>query len=183
MMKRAEFTAGSLSLNLIDTVSKRSVEDVELLRGVEDLDAWLAAAGFDQGVSTSEKDLADIRALREAAFEVLSCWIDGTPFPRNAIGLLNSWASRADFRPQYREGGVKMVSAKPVEAMLSTIAADALLLLNDDQRQRLRRCPDCQMLFLDASRPGKRVWCSSSSGCGNRAKVRRHRARLKKENR
>jgi len=182
-VKRAEFTAGSLSLNLIDTVSKRSVEDIDLLQGVEDLDDWLALAGFDQKVSTSEQDLTDIRSLREAAFEVLSCWIDGISLPNNAIGLLNSWASRPDFRPQYRAGGVEMVSAMPVEAMLSTIAADALLLLSDEKRQRLRRCPDCQMLFLDTSRPGKRVWCSSSSGCGNRAKVRRHRARLKKENR
>jgi predicted RNA-binding Zn ribbon-like protein len=35
------------------------------------------------------------------------------------------------------------------------------------------------MLFFDASPPGKRLWCSSSSGCGNRAKTRRHRQSMK----
>ena len=35
---------------------------------------------------------------------------------------------------------------------------------------------DCGLLFVDASRPGQRRWCSMER-CGNLAKVRGHRAR------
>ncbi|MFD0576716.1 CGNR zinc finger domain-containing protein [Dactylosporangium darangshiense] len=41
---------------------------------------------------------------------------------------------------------------------------------------RLRECADpaCNALFLDASRPGSRRWCSMET-CGNRAKKQRLR--------
>ncbi|MBJ7439049.1 MAG: CGNR zinc finger domain-containing protein, partial [Sphingopyxis sp.] len=42
---------------------------------------------------------------------------------------------------------------------------------------RLRECDGCKMYFLDNTRGRRRRWCSSASGCGNRAKVRRHRDR------
>ncbi|NEE48667.1 CGNR zinc finger domain-containing protein, partial [Streptomyces sp. SID8455] len=43
----------------------------------------------------------------------------------------------------------------------------------------IRTCgaDDCRLLFVDTSRPGKRRWCSMER-CGNRHKVRAHRARL-----
>jgi CGNR zinc finger len=43
---------------------------------------------------------------------------------------------------------------------------------------RVRRCtnPDCNILFLDTSRPGKRRWCSMAT-CGNQAKKANQRAR------
>ena len=54
-------------------------------------------------------------------------------------------------------------------------AADTLVL---DELTRVRRCAgaDCSRVFHDATRNGARRWCDMS-GCGNRAKAARHRAR------
>ncbi|MBW8872916.1 MAG: CGNR zinc finger domain-containing protein, partial [Leifsonia sp.] len=43
---------------------------------------------------------------------------------------------------------------------------------------RIRECSaeDCRLVYLDTSRSGTRRWCSMHR-CGNRAKVREHRAR------
>ena len=61
---------------------------------------------------------------------------------------------------------------------LPWLAAQNLLELD---RDRLRACAghDCVLHFYDTSRAGKRMWCSMT-GCGNRAKARRHyeRSRL-----
>jgi hypothetical protein len=44
-------------------------------------------------------------------------------------------------------------------------------------RDRLRICgnPHCRLVFLDASKSATRRWCDDA-GCGNRDRVRRHRA-------
>ena len=55
---------------------------------------------------------------------------------------------------------------------LPWLAAQNLLELD---RERVRACasPDCTLHFYDASRAGRRQWCSMAM-CGNRAKARRH---------
>ena len=99
---------------------------------------------------------------------------------KEAIASLNAAAGRPDLRPQFIDGELTLVASKPFDALLSRIAADAIEHIAREKRDRLRRCSECRMLFRDNSRPGKRQWCSSTSGCGNRAKVRRHRANAKK---
>jgi predicted RNA-binding Zn ribbon-like protein len=67
-----------------------------------------------------------------------------------------------------------------VDAVLSTVARDAIDLLASGAVERVRTCggDDCTLLFVDSSRPGKRRWCSMEI-CGNKAKaadLRRRRA-------
>ncbi|MFE7130281.1 CGNR zinc finger domain-containing protein [Streptomyces sp. NPDC057638] len=52
------------------------------------------------------------------------------------------------------------------------------VVLTGPHAHRVRVCAahDCQLLFADTSRPGRRRWCSMER-CGNREKVRAHRAR------
>jgi predicted RNA-binding Zn ribbon-like protein len=40
---------------------------------------------------------------------------------------------------------------------------------------RLKRCAECERFFLDGTRSRTQRWCSPS--CGDRARVRAHRAR------
>ena len=63
-------------------------------------------------------------------------------------------------------------------AVLSAVARDGINVLTGTIAGRLRECEggDCRLVFLDASRPGSRRWCSMER-CGNRAKVRAHRAK------
>jgi predicted RNA-binding Zn ribbon-like protein len=120
------------------------------------------------------------RALREAIYRSCLAVIAGRPLAGGDVRTLNETAARPPLRPCLVGQELVQVADLPVEAALSTLAADALRLFGTGLRERIRVCPGCQMLFVDNSRPGRRRWCSSVSGCGNRAKVRNLRARRKK---
>jgi predicted RNA-binding Zn ribbon-like protein len=54
--------------------------------------------------------------------------------------------------------------------------------LADGSWSRLRRCPDCKLVFWDRTRNASKVWCGMYAGadgraCGSIAKVRRYRTR------
>lgn len=65
-----------------------------------------------------------------------------------------------------------------LSGLLGPIVRAAAELLTSDHGRRIRECAGetCGWLFLDVSRNGRRRWCDMRV-CGNRAKVRRHRAR------
>jgi predicted RNA-binding Zn ribbon-like protein len=69
-----------------------------------------------------------------------------------------------------------------VHAALASLARDAIDLLSGPLATRVRECAaeDCALLFVDASRPGRRRWCSME-GCGNRAKTTSYRRRQAKQ--
>ena len=181
-MKRAfQFSSGSLALDFADTVAGRATVPTELLAGPADLDRWFAEAGLSFSGPVSGADVATARAIRDAIYQAVGCVIDGGEPDEETIAILNTAAAKPDLRPQWTPQGVVYVAAVGVEAAFARIAADAIEVLRVEGRARLRRCPECGMLFHDRSRPGKRRWCSSASGCGNRAKVRRHRANKRKE--
>jgi predicted RNA-binding Zn ribbon-like protein len=70
------------------------------------------------------------------------------------------------------------VSADPVTAGLSRIAAGYASAVASGLWPRLRRCPaeDCQWAFWDSSPAGSRRWCTMRV-CGNRAKARAYSSR------
>ena len=178
--RQFEFISGSLCLDFADTLGNRRAEPVERLAAPGDLDRWLGATGLGDSfrrMSTSA-DLAGARALRDAIFRFATAAIEDAPPDVRDIQTINRWAKRMPVRPRIAGVRIQMTAKQPVEAALSTIAADAIELILGPQRSRIRVCPECQMVFVDTSRPGKRRWCSSASGCGNRAKVRAHRSRM-----
>jgi|CXWL01.1.fsa_nt_gi predicted RNA-binding Zn ribbon-like protein len=63
-----------------------------------------------------------------------------------------------------------------VARVLWPVAWSAALLLTGPDLVRLKGCDGCGRLFFDASRNRSRRWCDMQ-GCGNRAKVARHRQR------
>ncbi len=176
---RFEFNAGSPALCLVDTLGKRGGEGVERLITPDNLVAWLRAAGFPtDGIErVTEQLVSDARCLREAVYRCGLSVIDRRPMADTDIKVINRAAAKPPLRPQMVRGALIQTGGAPVEAALSVLAADALHVLGTALRERIRICPDCQMMFLDTSRPGRRRWCSSVSGCGNRAKVRNLRAR------
>ena len=62
--------------------------------------------------------------------------------------------------------------------VVAEIARDAARTLGRPTRDRLHVCEGgrCGLTFLDASRPGRRRWCSMQR-CGNRHKVHAYRER------
>ena len=165
--------------DFVDTLGNRRAEPVERLAAPADLDLWFDAAGLgipDRHTSTVV-DLEGARSLRDAIFRVAISAIEGTITDVTDSRTLNRWALRMPLRPTIVGERIQMTAKRPVEAALSKIAAEAIELVFGPLRSRIRVCPECRMVFVDMSRPGKRRWCSSAAGCGNRAKVRAHRTR------
>ena len=170
------FIAGCLSLSFVDTLGGRGGAPVERIGDRESLARWLLAAGLAPADPVPDRaDVEDAWALREAIYRAArAAMLSGAPADSD-ISRINDAALAPPPRPQFSVSGMRFVADAPVAAAFSAIAADAIGTLG--RPGRLRECPECRMLFLDTSRPGRRRWCSSAAGCGNRAKVRNHRAR------
>jgi predicted RNA-binding Zn ribbon-like protein len=171
--------SGRLSLDFVATVGERWRRSFERLLGPEDLARWLVKSGMLRDrPPVSIRELEAGRALRETINRLARPGIESEP---GDVKELNRWAARAPLAPQLTDrGDLVWVSRRPVEASLATIARDTLDLLTGPLAGRIRECgaPDCALLFLDASRPGRRRWCSGEA-CGNRTRTKTYRQRLK----
>ncbi len=173
-----EFIAGSLSLCFVDTLGGRGGELNERLSCDRDFANWLQAAGLT--IALDHGDLDQAKLLRTAIYEVCRAVVSGAEINAFDLETLNRFAVVPPLRPQVTNNGRTEYTAEdPFSAALSTIAEDAINLLSGEFRARIRICSGCQMVFVDKSRPGKRRWCSSAFGCGNKAKMAARRQRAK----
>lgn len=149
-----------------------------------DLGDWLSARYDGLGATPSERELLDARSLRDAIARLALCAADGhTPDARD-VDMVNLFAATPDVPPALG-GGSRQAGAGRlrVSQAMSSVARDAVALFAatgflGDAERRIKRCaaPDCTLVYHDDSRAGTRRWCSMQK-CGNRAKVRAHRAR------
>lgn len=174
------FEAGAESLDFAYTGDMgRGVPEWEKLHSPADLGAWLTEhVGHVSADDASERDLADALILRGALTRLYVAAADGDPFVADDVDTLNLFAATPDIPPAL-DGGRRQAGAGRIRVAqaLSTLAREAVgaLAARDD---RIRRCDadDCRMVYRDESRTNNRRWCSMQR-CGNRAKVRAHRAR------
>jgi predicted RNA-binding Zn ribbon-like protein len=77
-----------------------------------------------------------------------------------------------------------VIRARRLEWLLAAIARSAAELIAEGPAAPIRKCgnPDCPLYFYDASRTGRRRWCSMSV-CGNRSKVAAHALRARRAGR
>ena len=125
-------------------------------------------------------------ALRDLLYQVLApIGSGGEPAPEVLEQLNRAWRSVALQRRLVPvEGGFQWGwrdvegSEAPLERVVWPVIHSAAEVLTAPEVRRLRRCKadDCGWLFIDASRNRSRRWCDMND-CGNRAKVRRFRAR------
>jgi predicted RNA-binding Zn ribbon-like protein len=146
----------------VDLLNTRWIQDGTL----RDL---LAEPGGPAAWGHPEADADALRAARDAIAAALA----GDPAPINDVlahGRIAVWLDA-------RGAEQRRVEVDDERWRLPWLAAHNLLEL---PRERIRACAghDCVLHFYDASRSGRRQWCSMS-GCGNRAKARRHYARSK----
>jgi predicted RNA-binding Zn ribbon-like protein len=95
------------------------------------------------------------------------------------VDVINLFAATPDIPPAL-DGGTRQAgrTRARVGQALSAIARESIELLAPANAERVRECAadDCDLIFFDESRSNNRRWCSMQR-CGNRAKVRAHRAR------
>ncbi|MFI0482931.1 CGNR zinc finger domain-containing protein [Actinomadura sp. 9N215] len=174
------FRAGRSSLDLCSTLLWRHRSPVELLRRPEDVSRWLVEAGLcPVGCVAGDADLRRARGLREVIYRLVRAQVEGTGLTGPDVARLNAAAAAAVRVPRLTTGGrVEWVADAPMPAAFAEVARDCIDLLTGPLAGRLHECaaPDCAFLFVDTSRAGKRRWCAMNR-CGNRQRVRDHRAR------
>ncbi|GAA1528440.1 putative RNA-binding Zn ribbon-like protein [Agromyces terreus] len=151
----------------------------EQLHAPDDLTEWLRERFPVQMGAARSRDLFDAVALRDAIARMARSAARGEDARGADIDVVNLYAATPDIPPTLA-GGTRQAgrSVHTVSQALATIARDAVDVFSPDNAGRLRECDgaDCTMVYLDTSRAATRRWCSMQR-CGNRAKVRAHRAR------
>ena len=174
------FVAGRLCIDFTQTggeTGKRAYW--ERFHSPSDLADWLAESPLQlQGIQAKPEEFRTALLLREAIWRTAQAIGQSeTPLAED-IEVINRAAAAPDLPPQLALEDLEQVWYSPstATAALSTIARDAINLFSGDLRSRIRTCenPNCGLMFVDASRPGKRRWCLMKR-CGNIAKTSQYR--------
>jgi predicted RNA-binding Zn ribbon-like protein len=177
------FDAGSLALNFVTTVKHRGAQSRDLLSTPAALADWLRRACFDAlDVEPSFQDVEEALLLREAIYRAVRALIHHQTPQADDVNRINITSAYSLAVPQIDTASyhLQWVSTDPINACLADIARNAVIVIGNGDRRRLKMCdnPSCQMLFFDRSFANRRRWCAMPI-CGNRAKVTLHRQRKK----
>jgi predicted RNA-binding Zn ribbon-like protein len=158
---------------------------VDWARGAGVLSAPTAAELRRRGEShpaEAQRVLLDTRELRECLHALFSAVADEKPPAAPLLAALAGYLG-AGFRQArlvFQEGTLQWAPG-PVAALediTRELARAAARLVGSGSLSRVRPCAaeDCRWWFVDDTRNHSRRWCEMKT-CGNRAKLRRFRAR------
>jgi predicted RNA-binding Zn ribbon-like protein len=127
--------------------------------------------------------LRQMREVREVLYLLFRSIAEGGEPPAAAITRLGAWwHDERSRRELIRENGAFALRLRVREGELDPmrwpVIASAVDFLLSDRTARLRRCAECDWLFVDGSRKGTRIWCKKE--CGDRERARRHYARVRR---
>ncbi|AGW40607.1 hypothetical protein O159_03980 [Leifsonia xyli subsp. cynodontis DSM 46306] len=174
------FDSGSLALDFACTAGLGQPEGAwPTVVDAAGLNGWLTERFPEVAPTAGLREFRDADTLREAIGRLARRASEGGSLGPDDVDIVNLFAATADI-PPVLAGGARQAGrtkARPHQA-LGTIARDAVRLFGPQTEGRIRECSaeDCTLLYLDTSRSANRRWCSMQR-CGNRAKVRAHRAR------
>ncbi len=174
--QRRLLASGSPALDVVHTGGVGAWVEADLVVDEPALAWWLGVL-LERSV-VGGPGLRNFRELREALFHCARSHVAGRPFRSCDVEVLNRFA-RGPALPIAMDGtGKAVLPVVNVDEALAHIAREGIALLTGPLRGRIRECAadDCQLLFVDTSRPGRRQWCSMAR-CGNIAKTRAYRGR------
>ncbi|MET9019058.1 CGNR zinc finger domain-containing protein [Actinopolymorpha sp. NPDC004070] len=186
------FDPGALCLEFLVTGGPGRLARWETLDRPDGLRTWLADCRLHLDpaqVHVTAEALASARRVRDALWRLVRDAAHGTtheadddvelmPTPAD-LTQVNAAAARPPLAPRIAADGThEWTLPTDAEQVVSTVARDAIDLLTGPYAGRIRECDgdNCRLVFVDTSRPGRRRWCSMER-CGNRHKLRAHRAR------
>jgi predicted RNA-binding Zn ribbon-like protein len=186
---------GHIALDFINTARGEGGDELfECLRRYEDLVAWSYHVGLlsDSGASRllrearkrpSESKTTFRRALdlRNALGEVFYAITQGRRPPTADLETVHN-AHRdalAHARLSRNDQGFAWTwtQGDDLARMIWPVVYKATDLLTTGELHRVKSCPGCGWLFLDASKNRSRRWCTMENGCGTHEKMRRYIAR------
>lgn len=179
--KPFRFDPGALCLELLTTGGPGEFARHEVLHEPRDLAGWAERSRLPHGLelAVTRDEVVAARALRDALFLLTAARAQGRPLDPGHLAVVNAAAAGAPLVARLEADGTRAWAPGATGArLLSTVARDAVELFTGPYADRIRECGahDCYLLFVDTSRPGRRRWCAMEH-CGNRHKVRAHRAR------
>jgi len=138
------------------------------------------AAAFPGVPVPTRRQAAELLELREGLLRLLAA----PPAPEDAAWL-GGWFGRTGLgvRVGVEDGALAIGHAALARSGLAGAVVEAVAeAVAGGTWSRLRRCPDCKLVFWDRTRNASKVWCGMYAGtdgraCGSIAKVRRYRAR------
>ncbi|HWW02078.1 MAG TPA: ABATE domain-containing protein [Candidatus Acidoferrum sp.] len=200
--KKFQLIGGDLCLDFTNTVGgKRGVIEREHLKTYADVLSWSRQAGIvdDARAERLAKLAADRPSeaghvleraveLRETIYRIFAAIVEGRAAADADLARLNSELASALGRLRVRAGADgfdwRWADDEPLlEHPLGPVARAAAELLTDRARPaHVQRCEGdrCGWLFIDSSKNHSRRWCDMRD-CGNRAKVRRHRLKQRRD--
>jgi len=194
---KLQLVGGLLCLDLVNTTGARtSGIPRERLRSYDDLLVWsrrariLKASEADRLRGEAAKHPAEAKRamgrvleLREELYQLFRAIAEGGEPPPESVRRLGRWwradRQRRELTAESRGYTLQLqVSKDELDAMVWPIVISAVELLVSDLRAKIKRCGECDWLFMDASKNGSRVWCKKQ--CGDRVRARRHYHRIRR---
>jgi predicted RNA-binding Zn ribbon-like protein len=190
-----DLVGGLLCLDLANTTGARaSGVPRERLRSYDDLLVWSRRASIlgaaeagrlrkqaAQRPAEAKRALGRVRELREELYRLFRAIAEGGEPSPESLRQLGKWW-RADRQRRELTAGDRgftlrlQISEDELDAMVWPIVISAVELLVSHLLTKLKRCGECDWLFVDASKNGSRMWCKKQ--CGDRVRARRHYGRL-----
>lgn len=170
------FRTGRACLDFAHTGATPYWVEPELVYDVASLERWLAHVLGLGCIRARVRDVAEAHRLRDSVLRLALARAEGRQLAPEDIQTVNAFATAAPPVPEMALDGTAAPLTASATAGLSAIARDTIDLMTGPLGQRIRVCAaeGCSLLFVDASRPGTRRWCSMQR-CGNLRKVRAHR--------
>jgi predicted RNA-binding Zn ribbon-like protein len=197
-VKDIPLVGGSLCLDFVNTTGARgSAAPRERLTCYGDLLTWGQRAGIvgadnarrlRRAAATRKREAANAlrkaHSVREDMYDLLSAFVDGRRPTAEAVARVSAhWrAARRNQELVLDQGGFTVRTVEKdmdLGGLISPIVAAAVDLLTSDRLAQMKRCAECDWLFLDTSKNRTRRWCKST--CGNRARSRERYDRRRTE--
>jgi predicted RNA-binding Zn ribbon-like protein len=180
-----QFDPGALCLELLITGGPGPYRRYEVLHQPADLAAWTERSRLTPTpeLQISDAEVANARRLRDALFRAAIARARSEPPAPRDLEVINQAAAHPSLAPAIGSDGNRQWSGTASGThLLATVARDAVELFTGPLAHRIRTCAaeNCQLIYVDTSRPGRRRWCSMEH-CGNRHKVRALRTRRSEE--
>jgi predicted RNA-binding Zn ribbon-like protein len=181
--KDFRFQDARLCFSFAGTLGDRGKpQPYERLREPADLGRWCVESGcLSAPPLCTFDDLVRAKQLREAVQQIGEALAAEAAPPGKDITIINSAAAKPPLIPKLSaDGKVVRWQGDGLDAVLSAVARDLLVLCDSPLRERVRICGNdaCGVPFVDTSHAGLRRWCSMKT-CGALAKKRAYRARLR----
>jgi predicted RNA-binding Zn ribbon-like protein len=177
---------GAVCLDFVNTTGARaSHEPRERLRSIRDVRIWARRAGISRSRRTGgglsaerpEQALERLYAVRETLYRIFRESLEKRRPRADDIRQLDQWSREDRLRRElvFASDGLTLrliPGSSESDRLVSAVVESAIRLLQSNRIASLKRCAECDWLFLDETKNQSRTWCKNT--CGDRVRARRH---------